>query len=101
MKVLIDYHDPTAYRHRLCKFLGDDNYIQSVKYLNRPPQVNANHHLSTIKEAVMNVDDLKKILAGFCIASLIAGSSFTLSSCASGKSAGSGDKAGAGGSASG
>jgi len=27
----------------------------------------------------MEVDDLKKILAGFCIAGLIAGSTFTLS----------------------
>jgi radical SAM modification target selenobiotic family peptide len=35
----------------------------------------------------MNADDLKKILAGFCIAGLIAGSSFALSSCAPGKSA--------------
>lgn len=35
----------------------------------------------------MEVDDLKKILAGFCIAGLIAGSTFTLGSCATGKSA--------------
>lgn len=35
----------------------------------------------------MEVDDLKKILAGFCIAGLIAGSTFTLSACATGKSA--------------
>ena len=40
-----------------------------------------------LKEAVMHTDDLKKILAGFCIAGLIAGSSFTVSSCAPGKSA--------------
>ncbi len=49
----------------------------------------------------MDVDALKKILAGFCIAGLIAGSTFSLSGCAAGKSASSGDKAGAGGSASG
>ena len=49
----------------------------------------------------MDVGDLKKILAGFCIAGLIAGSTFTLSGCASGKSVPNGDKAGAGGSASG
>lgn len=29
----------------------------------------------------MDVDDLKKILAGFCIATLIAGSSLTLTGC--------------------
>jgi radical SAM modification target selenobiotic family peptide len=40
----------------------------------------------TSEEAIMDVDDLKKILAGFCIAGLIAGSTFTLSGCA-GKSA--------------
>lgn len=40
-----------------------------------------------IQEANMDVDDLKKILAGFCIAGLIAGSTFALSGCASGKSA--------------
>ncbi len=39
-----------------------------------------------LQEAAMDVDDLKKILAGFCIAGLIAGSTFTLNSCASGKS---------------
>ena len=49
----------------------------------------------------MDVGDLKKILAGFCIAELIAGSTFTLSGCASGRSASNGDKAGARGSASG
>jgi radical SAM modification target selenobiotic family peptide len=41
----------------------------------------------TSLEATMDVDDLKKILAGFCIAGLIAGSTFTLSGCAAGKSA--------------
>lgn len=41
----------------------------------------------TVQEATMDVDELKKILAGFCIAGLIAGSTFTLSGCASGKSA--------------
>ena len=41
----------------------------------------------TSKEATMDVDDLTKILAGFCIAGLIAGSTFTLSGCAAGKSA--------------
>jgi radical SAM modification target selenobiotic family peptide len=41
----------------------------------------------TSQEAIMDVDDLKKILAGFCIAGLIAGSTFTLSGCAAGKSA--------------
>ena len=35
----------------------------------------------------MDAGDLKKILAGFCIAGLIAGSTFTLGACASGKSA--------------
>ena len=35
----------------------------------------------------MDADDLKKILAGFCVAGLIAGSSFTLNACAPGKSA--------------
>ena len=40
-----------------------------------------------MQEAVMDVTDLKKILAGFCIAGLIAGSTFTLGGCASGKSA--------------
>jgi radical SAM modification target selenobiotic family peptide len=29
----------------------------------------------------MDVDDLKKVLAGFCIASLIAGSSLCLTGC--------------------
>jgi radical SAM modification target selenobiotic family peptide len=42
---------------------------------------------STSQEATMDVADLKKILAGFCIAGLITGSTFTLNSCASGKSA--------------
>lgn len=55
----------------------------------------------TQQEVAMDASDLRKILAGFCIAGLIAGSTFTLNSCASGKSAQSGDKAGAGGSASG
>jgi radical SAM modification target selenobiotic family peptide len=41
----------------------------------------------TAQEATMDADDLKKILAGFCIAGLIAGSTFTLSGCAAGKSA--------------
>ena len=35
----------------------------------------------------MDVNDLKKILAGFCVAGLIAGSTFALNSCASSKSA--------------
>ena len=35
----------------------------------------------------MDLDDLKKILAGFCIAGLITGSTFALSGCVSGKSA--------------
>lgn len=35
----------------------------------------------------MDSQDLKKILAGFCIAGLIAGSTLTMSSCASGKTA--------------
>lgn len=35
----------------------------------------------------MDVCDLKKILAGFCIAGLITGSTFALSACSSGKSA--------------
>ncbi len=35
----------------------------------------------------MDVEDLKKVLAGFCVAGLIAGSTFTVSGCASGKSA--------------
>lgn len=35
----------------------------------------------------MDADDLKKILAGFCIAGLIAGSIFTLNGCAAGNSA--------------
>ena len=35
----------------------------------------------------MDVEDLKKVLAGFCIAGLIAGSTFTMGGCASGKSA--------------
>jgi len=43
--------------------------------------------LSTSQEVTMDVADLKKILAGFCIAGLITGSTFTLNSCASGKSA--------------
>lgn len=49
----------------------------------------------------MDVNDLKKILAGFCVAGLIAGSTFALSSCTSNKSAPTGDKPGAGGSKSG
>ncbi len=49
----------------------------------------------------MDGSDLKKILAGFCVASLIAGSTFALSACSNGKSAGSGDTPGAGGSKSG
>jgi radical SAM modification target selenobiotic family peptide len=40
-----------------------------------------------LQEAIMDVEDLKKILAGFCIAGLVAGSTFTLNGCASGKSA--------------
>jgi radical SAM modification target selenobiotic family peptide len=35
----------------------------------------------------MDSSDLKKILAGFCVASLIAGSTLTMSACATGKSA--------------
>ena len=35
----------------------------------------------------MNTDDIKRILAGFCIAGLIAGSTFALTNCAPGKSA--------------
>ena len=35
----------------------------------------------------MDANDLKKILAGLCIAGLISGSTFVLSSCSSGKSA--------------
>jgi radical SAM modification target selenobiotic family peptide len=35
----------------------------------------------------MEAKGLKKILAGFCIAGLISGSTFTLSSCGKGKSA--------------
>ncbi len=35
----------------------------------------------------MDIIELKKILAGFCIAGLIAGSTFTISGCAAGKSA--------------
>ncbi len=35
----------------------------------------------------MDSKDLKKILAGFCIAGLIASSTFTLSSCAGSKTA--------------
>lgn len=34
----------------------------------------------------MDANDLKKILAGFCIASLITGASISLSACATGKS---------------
>jgi|GEM_PF-1215130 len=43
----------------------------------------------------MDIKDLKKVLAGLCIASLISGSSLVLSGCA-GKSAGSGEKVSAG-----
>ncbi|RJP78744.1 MAG: selenobiotic family radical SAM modification target peptide [Desulfobacteraceae bacterium] len=35
----------------------------------------------------MEVKDLKKILAGFCVAGLITGSTFVLDGCSSGKSA--------------
>ena len=35
----------------------------------------------------MEANDLKKILAGFCIAGLITGSTLVLSSCSTGKSA--------------
>jgi radical SAM modification target selenobiotic family peptide len=42
---------------------------------------------STREEAAMAGEELKKILAGFCIAGLIAGSTFTLGGCAGGKSA--------------
>ena len=48
----------------------------------------------------MDSKDLKKILAGMCIAGLISGSTLALNGCA-GKSACSGDKAGAGSSKSG
>jgi radical SAM modification target selenobiotic family peptide len=41
----------------------------------------------TLQETTMDANDLKKILAGFCIAGLVAGSTFTLNGCASGKSA--------------
>lgn len=41
----------------------------------------------TAEEATMDVDELKKVLAGFCIAGLIAGTTLTVSGCASGKSA--------------
>jgi radical SAM modification target selenobiotic family peptide len=43
--------------------------------------------LTSEEATTMDVDDLKKILAGFCIAGLIAGSTFSLSGCAAGKSA--------------
>jgi len=36
---------------------------------------------------MMETKDLKKILAGFCIAGLISGSTFALSSCTASKSA--------------
>lgn len=52
-----------------------------------PPQGKTDRPSKPIKEALMDVTDLKKILAGFCIAGLIAGSTFTLNACASGKSA--------------
>lgn len=39
------------------------------------------------KEAIMDVHELKKLLAGFCIAGLIAGSSFAMNSCQSGNGA--------------
>jgi radical SAM modification target selenobiotic family peptide len=35
----------------------------------------------------MEVKDLKKILAGFCIAGLLASSTFAVTGCTSGKSA--------------
>lgn len=35
----------------------------------------------------MDGNDLKKILAGFCIASLVTGSTFALTACTSSKSA--------------
>jgi radical SAM modification target selenobiotic family peptide len=35
----------------------------------------------------MEAKDLKKILAGFCIAGLITGSTFALNACGNGKSA--------------
>lgn len=35
----------------------------------------------------MDAKDLKKILAGFCVASLITGSTFVLDGCSAGKSA--------------
>lgn len=50
---------------------------------------------------IMEVSDLKKILAGFCIAGLITGSTFVISGCDSAHSAWSGEKAGAGSSKSG
>lgn len=34
----------------------------------------------------MDKGDLKKILAGLCVAGLIAGSTFTISACSTGKS---------------
>ena len=40
-----------------------------------------------MQEAIMDLNDLKKILAGLCIAGLISGSTFALSSCNSGQSA--------------
>jgi radical SAM modification target selenobiotic family peptide len=39
------------------------------------------------REASMDVGELKKILAGVCVAGLIAGSTFAVNGCASGKSA--------------
>ena len=41
----------------------------------------------TFQEAIMDASELKKILAGFCIAGLIAGSTFALNSCKPGNSA--------------
>lgn len=35
----------------------------------------------------MDLNDLKKILAGFCIAGLITGSTIAISGCSNGKSA--------------
>ena len=61
-------------------------FVMAPTYLPRG-KVGKGYFITINQEAEMDEKGLKKILAGFCIAGLIAGSTFTLNSCATGASA--------------
>ena len=46
-----------------------------------PPRRKLHPHLKIFRRNAMEMDDLKKMLAGFCIAGLIAGSALSLTGC--------------------